>query len=124
MVDPNSLQLPSALSQACEIARSASGAIDWFREPLTERERRIRERYLQRFFENEYDVVTLVLKGSGLECEAQIYNRDRAGERRAIASDMSLALARARSIWDQERASDEASVIADIMDGLDAEQSA
>jgi hypothetical protein len=38
---------PDAVAQAVSIARSASGTqVDWTREPLTERERKIRQRWL------------------------------------------------------------------------------
>jgi len=116
----------SALSQASAIARSASGAIDWFNEPLTERERKVRERYLQRFFDDD-NLRSLVLIGIGLECEASIRYYESApaqrSERPRIAMDMQTATSRAQSILDQRKADYEASEIADIMDEIDDEES-
>jgi len=82
-----------AVEQATQILRSARGEeVDWSREPLTERERRLRAKWIE---EHLADPMLTI----ALDCHA----RDIRLRRKPVASDLAAAAEEAQRIFERER---------------------
>ena len=96
------------LDQAVAIARSASGDVDWSREPLTKREREIRRRWLAAKLEDPLERASLLLRAFDYRFGKQ-----------TMASDLAAAVREATVLADIERAQDDVAeyeAIAELID--------
>lgn len=114
MTADSSAQAIPALLEAAAIAHSAGGAIDWTRESLTDRERRIRKLWLERRLQTE-------LGRAELRCVALLEKYRRGSRSAQLASDFQEALIRADARSEQSEAERNAAELRDIMAELDEE---
>lgn len=100
-----------ALQQATALIRSASGDnIDWAREPLTERERSIRQRWIDRRLDGGVGFITI-------RCEVRALRRSGA----AVASDLASAYEKASAMLEQYSKERDRAEFQDIARELDDE---
>ena len=109
-----------ALAQATAIARSSNGEIDWTREPLTEMERKIRQRWLERRLSDPCGCAVITSK-AGVVRLGSSYLAGHGYDK--IPSDLQAAVERAQKIIDEDDAQYERDEIADIMDEIDDDES-
>ncbi|GAC1405662.1 MAG: hypothetical protein NVSMB64_10680 [Candidatus Velthaea sp.] len=95
------------LTEATSIVRSASGEIDWSREPLTDRERRIRAKFIEQQSEQR--------SGGSIPYIAMRLRLDS----KPVASDLREADAQSRRILKEEIAGYERRNVAEAIDALD-----
>ena len=106
------------LSDAVAIARSAAGVdVDWTREPLTERERAVRQRWLDRQLEDVHGRGGRRLIAADAAAHADILS----GQATRCASDFQAAYDEATRIWDEARTQECRAEFLDIADEIDDE---
>lgn len=99
---------PDPFAQATAIARSAAGEeIDWSREPLTEYERRLRAKFIER------DLSRTLLCGWAIEAEVRALRRTR----KPVASDLAAGLKRIAPTIAQRK-------LRDLRDAVDDDKAA
>lgn len=103
------------LAQAEAIIRSASGQVDWTREPITDRERRIRARWIERQMGEALGRIVLRTQFRALQWASKVNGTN------GPASDITQAARESEVLSRLESAERDADEYAEIGDELDEE---
>jgi|GEM_PF-6723303 len=116
---PQAQLVTDVVDAAARIARSAAGEVDWAREPVTDRERRVRARWLARRLQGDMWGATDICCHALVLRASEAVRGNRAFE---LPGDLASAEMAARAIRDAFSTVRESAEIAHIMQELDEEE--